>query len=214
MDDLKKQAAANRVRIVDLLIGTGREGMDRLINWLVKDGFFESPASTKYHGCYEGGLAQHSLNVFDRLTVMVAAYGMAVPFESLVIACLLHDVCKVGAYIQKSEDGGQSQTSEYTWNREQPKGHAELSLKRIKKFIKLTEIEELMIRYHMGVYGLKEFEPGKGEYPLRGGGLANAWHHHPVVKLMYFADELATFGEKASEDRGRKTEAGSQSEAV
>jgi hypothetical protein len=200
MIDQKERAAANRVRVVDLLIGTQREGMDRLVEWLVKEGFFEAPASTKYHGVYEGGLAAHSLNVFDRLSVMVAAYRIAVPPESLVIAALLHDVCKVGAYLPVESDKWKvAGVPEYRWNKEQPKGHAVLSIERIQKFIKLTDIEELMIRYHMGVYGLNEFEPGKGEYPLRGGGLANAWHHYPIVKLMYFADELATLGEKAEE---------------
>jgi hypothetical protein len=70
---------------------------------------------------------------------------------------------------------------------------------RVKQFINISELEEKMILYHMGVYGLHEFEEGKGEYPLRGGGLANAWYHHPAVKVMYFCDELATLGEKARE---------------
>lgn len=193
-----ERMAANRVRIVDLLIGTGREGIDQLVEWLVKEGFFEAPASTKYHGVYPGGLAQHSLNVFERLNVMVAAYRIEVPPESVVIAALLHDVCKIGAYVPIiNYVQNVAGVPEYRWNKEQPKGHAVLSINRIQKFIKLAEIEELMIKYHMGVYGLNEFEPGKGEYPLRGGGLANAWHHHPIVKLMYFADELATLGEQA-----------------
>jgi len=202
--DRTRQAAENRVRIVDLLNKTGREGMDGLIEWLIKSGYFESPASTKYHGSYEGGLAQHSLNVLERLAVLGASYRIEVPGESLSIAALLHDVCKVGAYLPvESEKWKVAGVPEYRWNKEHPKGHARLSIEIIKRFIELTEIEELMIRYHMGVYGLNEFEPGKGEYPLRGGGLANAWHHHPIVKLMYFADELATLDEKADERRER-----------
>lgn len=74
-----------------------------------------------------------------------------------------------------------------------------MSVARVKQFINISELEEKMILYHMGVYGLHEFEEGKGEYPLRGGGLANAWYHHPAVKVMYFCDELATLGEKARE---------------
>jgi len=38
--------------IIALLKGTKREGMEKLISWLIEAGFFESPASTKYHGCY------------------------------------------------------------------------------------------------------------------------------------------------------------------
>jgi len=108
----------------------------------------------------------------------------------------------------------------YKWNKQQPKGHALLSIERIKKHIELTELEELMIKYHMGVYGLNEFydedDWQTGEYPLRGDhtndkemskeeskkarygkSMANAWYHNPIVKVMYFCDELATLEEKA-----------------
>lgn len=189
------QKANTRMRIVDALLSTDRDGIKQLVEWLVTEGFFEAPASTKHHGVYPGGLAQHSLNVMDLLRTMTFRI---VPLESIVIAALLHDVCKVGAYILKPETG--IFKPEYSWNRDQPKGHAVLSIERIGKFIKLTEIEDLMIRYHMGVYGLKEFDPGKGEYPLCcDGGLAGVWEKHPIVKLMYFADELVTMDEKRAE---------------
>ena len=201
-------------RIIKLLEDTKREGIDKLIEYIDQEGFFEAPASTKFHGCYAGGLAAHSLRVFELLEAYaneidvksVTAAGqepLPVEYENLVIASLLHDVCKIGAYIGDKEP--------YKWNRSQPKGHAVLSLERIKKFIKLTEIEELMIKYHIGVYGLNEFykegDWQQGEYPLRGDdskskeerrgqSLANAWYHNPIVKLMYFCDELATLEEK------------------
>lgn len=201
-------------RIIKLLEDTKREGIDKLIEYLIKDGFFEAPASTKFHGCYAGGLAAHSLRVFELLEAYaneidvksITGAGqepLPVEYENWVIAGLLHDVCKVGAYIESGHG--------YKWNRNQPKGHALLSLERIKKFIKLTEIEELMIKYHMGVYGLNEFykegDWQQGEYPLRsdeskskeerrGQSLANAWYHNPIVKLIYFSDELATLEEK------------------
>jgi hypothetical protein len=77
------------------------------------------------------------------------------------------------------------------------------------------DIEELMIKYHMGVYGLNEFyaedDWQTGEYPIRGDkslskeerrgkSLANAWYHNPICKLMYFCDEIATLEEKAKEN--------------
>lgn len=179
-------------KITQLLQNTGREGIDKLINWLDTEGFFTSPGSTKFHGCYAGGLAQHSFNVYELLEKANRDYALNCPQESIIIATILHDVCKVGAYLGSSKP--------YTWNRSQPKGHASLSLERIKQFITLTELEEMMIKYHMGVYGLEEFEPGKGEYNLRGGGLANAWYHHPIVKAMYFCDEFATLKEKLAEN--------------
>ena len=210
-----------------LLQTTNREGIDKLYDWLVAEGFFEAPASTKYHGCFSGGLASHSFRVYELLTEHNKALKpnvargngqkpLPVEPENIIIAGLLHDVCKIGAYIGDEKP--------YKWNRQQPKGHALLSIERIKKHIELTEVEEMMIKYHMGVYGLNEFyEEGDwqtGEYPLRGDhsqdpnmtkeeskkarygkSLANAWYHNPIVKLMYFCDELATLEEKAdSED--------------
>ena len=33
------------------------------LDWLITSGFFNAPASTKYHGAYEGGLFDHSLSL-------------------------------------------------------------------------------------------------------------------------------------------------------
>lgn len=186
--------------------------MCELRTYLKWEGFYTSPASTKYHGCYEGGLAQHSYDVYCQLVARVATLrlGEVMSFgqkplpikpENLIVAALLHDVCKIGAYLGDAKP--------YKWNRAQPKGHALLSIERISQYIELEPIEELMIRYHMGLYGLHEFE-GKGEYPLQGKSqgskedrygksLRNAWYHNPICKVIYFCDELATLSEKARE---------------
>lgn len=214
--------------ITGLLMATEREGMEALVKHLVDAGFFESPASTKFHGCYPGGLAKHSLRVYELLIekitkpfsldlAAVSSPGqkpLPITPDGLVIAALLHDICKVGAYIGTEKP--------YKWNKQQPKGHGELSVTRANGFIALEPIEEMMIRFHMGVYGLNEFykkgDWQTGEYPLRGDhiacegmnkeeskahrygkSLANAWYHNPICKVMYFCDELATLEEKASE---------------
>ena len=43
-----------------------RPGADRLLEYLLSENsdFFAAPASTKYHSAYEGGLCQHSINVY------------------------------------------------------------------------------------------------------------------------------------------------------
>ena len=212
--------------IITLLEGTKREGIEKMVNWLIENGFFTSPASTKYHGCYSGGLADHSLRLY--VLVYEMSQGLKLdevmgpgqkPFkiedENIVIACLLHDICKTGAYI--------GDANPYRWNRSHPEGHALLSIAMAKRHIKLAPIESMMIRFHMGVYGLNEFyERGKweyknAEYPLRsdktacagmgkeesqaaryGKSLGNAWYHNPICKLMYFCDELSTFESKAA----------------
>ncbi len=201
--------------IKELLLATQREGMEALVRMLVDKGFFEAPASTRFHGSYKGGLAAHSLKVYELLaryvddlkinkTLAGGQKPLEIAIDTITITGLLHDVCKIGAYVRTKADDG------WTNNRDKPKGHALLSIKRIKGFIKLTELEEMMILYHMGVYGLNEFDEKAGEYPLRGDdtlskearygkSMANAWFHNPICKLMYFCDELATLEEKASE---------------
>ncbi len=179
------------VEIVKLLESTEREGMDRMIAWLRKEGFFTSPASTRFHSCFTGGLADHSLGVYCKLLAFKRKFKLDVDEQSIAVSALLHDVCKMGAYLGVARP--------YKWNRAQPKGHAMLSLIRIVPFIDLNELEEMIIKYHMGVYGLTEFDDKKGEYPLRGGSIMNAWYHHPIVKLMYFADELECFEAKAKD---------------
>lgn len=42
-----------------------RPGADALLDYLEhKSDFFTAPSSTRFHGCYEGGLCEHSLNVY------------------------------------------------------------------------------------------------------------------------------------------------------
>lgn len=174
--------------IEKLLRSTQREGMENLIAYMNESGFFKSPGSTKFHGCYEGGLAAHSLNVYNALEEILATCEEVIPSDSLIIATLLHDLCKVGAYIGTAKP--------YTYNTKQPPGHAALSLSRVKAYIFLSELETAMIEFHMGVYGSREFKHN-GEYGLK--RMTDIWAIYPATKLMYFADELATLVEKAGE---------------
>lgn len=214
-------------QILRLLQSTNRKGMIGLIGHLQKEGFFEAPASSRFHGSYAGGLAAHSLDVYNLLLEMYvemnldakAGFGqmpMKIKSENLLIAGLLHDLCKIGAYVKtKAGDG-------WTNNRNKEPGHATLSISRIEKFIELEKLEEMMIRYHMGIYGLFEFQDKQGdpngEYSLRGDhrdcvglskedsqkrrygkSLANAWFHNPVVKVMSFCDNIATLRKQAND---------------
>lgn len=56
------------------------------------------PASGKkdYHNAFPGGLVEHSLRVLQNALILVKAYSWDVPRDSLIIACLLHDIGKVG----------------------------------------------------------------------------------------------------------------------
>ena len=81
---------------LDLLKTVKREGIDDLINFLEKSDFFKAPASTRFHGSYEGGLAEHSLKVYEILKHKVehCIEPINIPEESIIIIGLLHDICK------------------------------------------------------------------------------------------------------------------------
>ena len=87
-------------RFEKLLIETGRDGMDKLIEFIRKSDFYTAPASTKFHGSCEGGLLVHSLNVYDRLSLKRnedSVWNEAlknIGEDTLVISALLHDLCK------------------------------------------------------------------------------------------------------------------------
>ena len=44
-----------------------REGADKLLEYLESPAsdFFTAPASSKFHSAYEGGLCEHSINVYE-----------------------------------------------------------------------------------------------------------------------------------------------------
>lgn len=130
-----------------------RDGATAMLYWLDQNGFFEVPASGKYHLAQTGGLVVHSLNVYKRLRRIAVrdifkdgpGHLTEEQNETIAILGLLHDVCKVGVYHQK-EGGG------YTFCDPFPLGHGEKSLFLIARHMELTGEEALAIRWHMGAY--------------------------------------------------------------
>ena len=142
-----------------------REGADKLLAFLDSDAsdFFTAPASTRYHGNYEGGLLRHSLNVYECLDDFVKRprfrdkYGFTFSDESIAIAALLHDLCKVNFYKTEmrnvKKDGVWESVPYYTIEDNLPYGHGEKSVYIISGYMKLTRDEAFAIRYHMGFSG-------------------------------------------------------------
>ena len=144
-----------------------REGSDRLLDFLQSSDFFTAPASTRYHGAYEGGLVEHSLNVYDCLVDILArprmkeVYGVEYSDESIAIAALLHDLCKVNFYKTsfrnvKDETGKWVSAPYYTIEDSLPYGHGEKSVYMISGYMRLTRDEAFAIRYHMGFSGTED----------------------------------------------------------
>ena len=145
-----------------------REGSEDLLRYLMSESsdFFIAPASTRYHGAEMGGLCRHSLNVYDALVDimnrrrMKETYGIHYSDESIAIAALLHDLCKVNFYRVESRNVKRSGVWEavpyYTIDDSLPYGHGEKSVYIVSGFMKLTRDEAFAIRYHMGFSGTED----------------------------------------------------------
>ena len=163
-------------RFEHLLESTNREGIDSLIEFIRKSDFYTAPASTRYHSCHEGGLLEHSLNVYDRLEAKfndeVWKSKVNVAKDNIIISALLHDLCKTYYYGTElknkkiySENGTKKDNngrydwetvSVYTVDDKIPYGHGEKSVMMIENYIKLEPVERYAVRWHMGFSEPKE----------------------------------------------------------
>lgn len=139
-----------------ILEGVNREGRGSLMAFIESSDFFVAPASTRFHGAYEGGLLEHSLNVYECLNRKKHTDALwskkleNITDESIVIASLLHDICKTYYYAiemrNKKVDGTWVQVPFYTVNDRIPYGHGEKSVMMIEEYMKLKPVERYAIR--------------------------------------------------------------------
>lgn len=222
--------------ILRLLATVKRAGMEDIISWLKDSDFFTSPGSTKYHGNYSGGLADHTLNVYDSLLLLNTEYfdeKSRYPEETIIIAALLHDVCKIGTYILDEEPASEKQVNylkdlmnkrddiEYLPKEDQrtkayisklieyykdggtefpkfsesfkvkedfPMGHGEKSVYLIQKYMDLTDVEALAIRWHLGMC-----DPGTHHFYPSGVAHRQSTETIPLVSMLFIADYSATW---------------------
>jgi len=181
------------------LLATNREGMENVIEKLEELGFFKAPASTKFHLNYEGGLLEHSVNVCDMalelrelLIRKKEELREALPEESVVIAALLHDVCKSDIYKpavkrQKNRLGVWCDVPGYDVDYSNfPLGHGEKSvIWLLRNGLKLTADEMMAIRWHMTAWDLAF------QSPEMKNNLNAARERCPLMGLIQAADGLA-----------------------
>lgn len=179
----------NKQQFIELLKSTARDGMDYVIEDLEHDGFFEAPASAGHHLNVAGGLCEHSLNVcraalmiWEGMKQLDPASMNSVKRESVIIASLLHDVCKTDIYHRtvkkrKNKTTGLWEDSEgYAISYKKfPMGHGEKSvIQLLLSGLDLHDDEMLAIRWHMGAFGLnfnsyedeRCYDTARMEYPL------------------------------------------------
>jgi hypothetical protein len=174
-----------------------REGVDNLLNYLNTSDFYRSPASTKYHGSYAGGLVEHSINVYysliDELTFILGKeWEKRYSKETVTIVSLFHDICKIGRYkpgkrnVKDPVTGQWHEEPTYFYNEDYvTMGHGSLSVYRIMQFMQLTEVEAGAIYWHMGAYDI-------GNYNTIG-DLSNHYTNNILAFALHRADMMATY---------------------
>jgi hypothetical protein len=149
-------------------------------------GFFTAPASTKYHGAYEGGLFDHSLAVANILVDITEKLGLEWERpESPYIVGMYHDLCKCDNYVKINsfeEVAPVGIRYKHNPNMIIP-GHGDKSVIIAQKYIELTDEEIACIRWHMGAY---EKDPKMWDYYNR------AVAKYPNVLWTHTADMLAS----------------------
>ena len=185
---MKIDAEACRKEFCELLRSTGRPGVDDVIADLESQGFFEAPASAGHHLNVAGGLTCHSLNacraalkVWEGLSQLDPVLEKEVTRDSIIIAALLHDVCKTDIYFRsvkrRKNSLGQWEDSEgYKVSYKSfPMGHGEKSVVMVLlSGLELSDAEMLAIRWHMGAWGVnqnsledcKNYDAARKLYPL------------------------------------------------
>ena len=171
-----------------------REGADRLLTYLEKSDFFTAPSSTRFHCSYEGGLCEHSLNVYDCLKDYLSRdfvrnrYNLNPSEEKIAIVALLHDLCKVNTYVvsmrnKKDENGQWVQVPFYEFKEKFNYGsHGGKSIFIIQEFMKLDPEEQVAINCHMGAY-----DRMPGDFSLN-----NAYAQFPLALALHIADVEST----------------------
>lgn len=162
-----------------------------MVDYLVGRGFFIAPASTKYHGAYEGGLYDHSFEVAQLLVQLTKDCGLVwANNRSPYIIGMFHDLCKIDQYRHFPITGriavGETSVEDVTQWEYNPdtllKGHGDKSVMLLSQFYTLTEEEIACIRYHMGAF------TDKAEWE----DYTRAINLHPNVLWTHHADMLAS----------------------
>lgn len=193
----KTQMDNNRERFLSLVNQINREGADiqGLINKLNSSDFFYAPASTRYHGAFEGGLCAHSLNVYDNLTQLNDSKDLKLDSQSILITALFHDISKMNYYEMATRNvktlDGKWTTEPFIKTKDASErfiyaGHGANSEYMIGRFIPLTVAESVAIINHMG---------GKDIYTgaVSDVNISEVFNRYSLALYLHIADMISTF---------------------
>ncbi len=165
-----------------------RDGIGDLVMWIKDTDFFTAPASTRYHGCFEGGLVMHSLNVYSHLKRLCKVYDCSASEESVAIVALFHDLCKIGCYKtemrwRKDANNRWEQYPTYTFKEDFAYGgHGAKSVYLVQSFMHLTPDEASAINCHMGKWDSTTYS-----------NPTEVYCRNKLAWLLHVADEAADF---------------------
>lgn len=200
----EQQIAANKQRFIDLCNEhIHREGLDKVLAYLEKSDFYTAPSSTRFHLNEDGGLCLHSMNVFEAACKIynemakpaivngTSPFTEEVSMESIAIATLFHDLCKIKLY-HKTERWKKDDKNRwvsypgYEVKDDFPLGHGEKSCLMLSWYMRLKPEEMLAIRWHMGM-----FDMGESGTPLRM-SFFSATDKSSLVSIVHAADFLTS----------------------
>lgn len=204
----KEQIQKNKEEFISLIRSINREfDKEKLINWLEnKSDFFTAPASTKYHCSYEGGLCEHSLNVYYALRNLNYGYMPELTATSeeveqgihkyeydkdtLKIVGLLHDISKANYYEMfsrnvKDKDGNWKQVLDYKIKEDRfIYGNDEQNTEfMVSTFIPLTVNEKVALLHKSGG---KAFDSTQENIPT-------IFNKYKLAALLHCADMLSCY---------------------
>lgn len=157
-------------RYKELLLSTEIVNMSELLNMMTVNGFFKSPCSTKHHLCVEGGLLEHSLNVYEMLVKLNEAIGAKLDRNDMIICALLHDLGKMGDYgkpnyVENVLKTGTSKAQPYKTNPDLIQEEHEIrSVIIASRYIDITEEQASAILHHNGLFGKLDSSYGNHNY--------------------------------------------------
>lgn len=172
--------AEEEIRIGKYFGLAGRYIPDNVGSYLAENGFFSAPASTAFHGAYDGGLFDHSFKVTITLLHLTRANDLKWQNpRSPYLVGMLHDLCKIDQYRKLDEPDERGRL--YAYNDTPIKGHGEKSVALLSQLMEPTEEEAACIRWHMGAFDEKE----------NWTGYTKAVHSFHNVLWMHTADMIA-----------------------
>lgn len=192
METQQNQLQTDKERFIEIAkTNITRDGIEAVMKYLDGSDFYTAPASTQFHNAFDGGLLNHSLNVYDSLLKINDAFNLNLKPESMAISALFHDICKTNVYVKGSRNrknalGQWEAVTVWEFDDQFPLGHGEKSVIMLQSLgLKLTKNELYAIRWHMGGF----------DSSVKGGdrGQGKAYEQSPLAAALHLADMASTY---------------------